>query len=583
MAYLFAEKYVGIRVKIEELKGERMKKPLPIGIDDFKKLRDNDFYYTDKTLFIKELLDKRSEVSLFTRPRRFGKTLELSMVKYFFESVHDPDGCSDDNSSLFKGLKIMDAGERYTRHLGQYPVICISLKSARQPDFEKAFIMLKRQIADEFRRHKYVTDSLEESDKLRYNLIMNETDEDAQYLDALAFLSRILNEYHKRKVIILMDEYDVPLENAYFKGFYDKMTDFIRSLFESALKTNPNLEFAVITGCLRISKESIFTGLNNLEIISIMNTNYAEYFGFTQEEVECMLSYYGIEEKKEEAKKWYDGYFFGNTEVYNPWSVINYVKAASADHGAFPKPYWANTSSNSIVRELVERADSSVKQEMEELIAGGTIEKPVHEDITYDEVYKTEDNLWNFLFFTGYLKKQSERFDGETIYLTLALPNTEVKLIYRNTILDWFNQNIKKKDFSALYRGILQRETDVLEREISKNLMETISFFDYKEDYYHGFLAGLLKMMDGYILKSNRESGLGRSDLLLLSPAYEGVAVIMELKIADSFAQLNDSAHQALCQIKEKKYDAELKLEGYHTFIYYGISFFKKLCRVIAE
>ncbi len=583
MAYLFAEKYVGIRVKIEELKGERMKKPLPIGIDDFKKLRDNDFYYTDKTLFIKELLDKRSEVRLFTRPRRFGKTLELSMLKYFFESVHVPDGCSDDNSSLFKGLKIMDAGERYTRHLGQYPVICISLKSARQPDFEKAFIMLKRQIADEFRRHKYVTDSLEESDKLRYNLIMNETDEDAQYLDALAFLSRILNEYHKRKVIILMDEYDVPLENAYFKGFYDKMTDFIRSLFESALKTNPNLEFAVITGCLRISKESIFTGLNNLEIISIMNTNYAEYFGFTQEEVECMLSYYGIEEKKEEAKKWYDGYFFGNTEVYNPWSVINYVKAASADHGAFPKPYWANTSSNSIVRELVERADSSVKQEMEELIAGGTIEKPVHEDITYDEVYKTEDNLWNFLFFTGYLKKQSERFDGETIYLTLALPNTEVKLIYRNTILDWFNQNIKKKDFSALYRGILQRETDVLEREISKNLMETISFFDYKEDYYHGFLAGLLKMMDGYILKSNRESGLGRSDLLLLSPAYEGVAVIMELKITDSFAQLNDSARQALCQIKEKKYDAELKLEGYHTFIYYGISFFKKLCRVIAE
>ena len=560
-----------------------MKKTLPLGVDDFKKLRENDFYYIDKTLFIKELLDKRSQVSHFTRPRRFGKTLELSMLKYFFESAHAPDGCSDDNSSLFKGLKIMDAGERYTRHLGQYPVICISLKSARQPDFEKAFIMLKRQIADEFRRHKYVTDSLEESDKLRYNLIMNETDEDAQYLDALAFLSRILNEYHKRKVIILMDEYDVPLENAYFKGFYDKMTDFIRSLFESALKTNPNLEFAVITGCLRISKESIFTGLNNLEIISIMNTNYAEYFGFTQEEVECMLSYYGIEEKKEEAKKWYDGYFFGNTEVYNPWSVINYVKAASADHGAFPKPYWANTSSNSIVRELVERADSSVKQEMEELIAGGTIEKPVHEDITYDEVYKTEDNLWNFLFFTGYLKKQSERFDGETIYLTLALPNTEVKLIYRNTILDWFNQNIKKKDFSALYRGILQRETDVLEREISKNLMETISFFDYKEDYYHGFLAGLLKMMDGYILKSNRESGLGRSDLLLLSPAYGGVAVIMELKITDSFAQLNDSARQALCQIKKKKYDAELKLEGYHTFIYYGISFFKKLCRVIAE
>ena len=259
------------------------------------------------------------------------------------------------------------------------------------------------------------------------------------------------------------------------------------------------------------------------------------------------------------------------------------MKAVSADKGAYPKPYWANTSSNSIVRELVERADGSIKQEMEELIAGGNIEKPVHEDITYDEVYKTEDNLWNFLYFTGYLKKLSERFDGETVYLTLAIPNTEVKLIYRNTILDWFNQSIKKKDFSALYGGILQKKTGEVEREISKNLMETISFYDYKEDYYHGFLAGLLKMMDGYTLKSNRESGLGRSDLLLLSSPYEGVAVIIELKAADSFAQLEVSAREALCQIREKRYDAELKLEGYRTFLYYGISFFKKLCRVLAE
>ena len=526
-----------------------MYKPLPIGIDDFKKLRENDFYYIDKTLFIKEILDNRSEVKLFTRPRRFGKTLELSMLKYFFEAGHDPGGFETDNSGLFQGLKIMDAGERYAKDLGRYPVISLSLKSSKQPDFGMAFDAVVNEISKEFDRHNYIIsgDILLPEEKEQYIRIRGKRASQIEYATALEFLTRCLKKVYRKNVIILLDEYDVPLENAYFKGFYEKMTDFIRSLFESALKTNPNLEFAVITGCLRVTKESIFTGLNNLEIISIMNTNYAEYFGFTQEEVECMLSYYGIEEKKEEAKKWYDGYFFGNTEVYNPWSVINYVKAASADHGAFPKPYW------------------------------------VHEDITYDEVYKTEDNLWNFLFFTGYLKKQSERFDGETIYLTLALPNTEVKLIYRNTILDWFNQNIKKKDFSALYRGILQRETDVLEREISKNLMETISFFDYKEDYYHGFLAGLLKMMDGYILKSNRESGLGRSDLLLLSPAYEGVAVIMELKIADSFAQLNDSAHQALCQIKEKKYDAELKLEGYHTFIYYGISFFKKLCRVIAE
>lgn len=562
-----------------------MYKPLPIGIDDFKKIRENDFYYIDKTLFIKEILDNRSEVKLFTRPRRFGKTLELSMLKYYFEAGHDRDGCETDNSGLFQGLKIMDAGERYVRDLGRYPVISLSLKSSKQPDFGMAFDAMVNEISKEFDRYNYIIsgDILLPEEKEQYIRIRGKRASQIEYATALEFLTRCLKKVFRKNVIILLDEYDVPLENAYFKGFYEKMTDFIRSLFESALKTNPNLEFAVITGCLRVTKESIFTGLNNLEIISIMNKNYAEYFGFTPKEVESMLCDYGIESKSDEVKQWYDGYLFGNTEVYNPWSVINYVKAVSADQGVFPKPYWANTSSNSIVRELVERADGSVKQEMEELISGGSIEKPVHEDITYDEVYKTEDNLWNFLFFTGYLKKLSERFDGEIVYLTLAVPNTEVKLIYRNTILDWFNQSIKKKDFSALYRGFLKRETGVLEREISKKLMETISFYDYREDYYHGFLAGLLKMMDGYTLKSNRESGLGRSDLLLLSPPYEGVAVIMELKTADSFAQLDRSAREALDQIKEKQYDAELKLEGYHTFLYYGISFFKKLCRVLAE
>ena len=558
-------------------------RPLPIGIDDFKKLRENNFLYIDKTLLIKELLDNRSEVSLFTRPRRFGKTLELSMLRYYFEAGDKADEKAADNRALFDGLKILEAGDKYTKHLCQYPVISISLKSARQPDFEKAFVMLKRQIAEEFRRHKYVADNLEGNDERRYHLIMNETDQSTQYLDAIAFLSRILYEYYQKKVIILLDEYDVPLENAYFNEFYDKMTDFIRSLFESALKTNSYLEFAVITGCLRITKESIFTGLNNLEIVSVRNNNYAEYFGFTQDEVESMLSAYGIEEKRKEVREWYDGYRFGKTEVYNPWSVINYVKAVSADHDAFPRPYWANTSSNSIVRELVEHADNSVKQEMESLIDGGTIEKPVHEDITYGEVYKSEDNLWNFLFFTGYLKKLSERFDGETIYLTLGIPNTEIKMIYRNTILDWFNQSIRKKDFSRMYHALLHQETEILERELSKNLMETISFYDYREDYYHGFLAGLLKMLDGYTLKSNRESGLGRSDLLLLSAPYDGTAVIMELKVADTFAQLDSSAGEALEQIKQKQYDAELKLEGYHTFTYYGISFFKKLCRVLVE
>lgn len=561
-----------------------MYKPLPIGIEDFKELVEN-YYYVDKTLFIKELLDNRGKVNLFTRPRRFGKTLELSMLRYFFEKNCCQTAKGADNRWLFSEMMIMKAGDRYLKYMGQYPVISLSLKSAKQPDFEMAYGAIVNEISKEFDRHSHVIfgDILSLDEKEQYIRIRGKKASSIEYATALEFLTRCLKKVYRKKVIILLDEYDVPLENAYFKGFYGKITDFIRSLFESALKTNPNLEFAVITGCLRITKESIFTGLNNLDVISIMNRNYAEYFGFTPKEVENMLCDYGIESKNEEIKQWYDGYCFGDTEVYNPWSVINYVKSVLTDKGAYPKPYWANTSSNSIVRELVERADSSVKQEMEELIAGGNIEKPVHEDITYDEVYKTEDNLWNFLFFTGYLKKLSERFDGETVYLTLAVPNTEVRLIYRNTILDWFNQSIKKKDFSALYKGILQKKTGVVEREISKNLMETISFYDYKEDYYHGFLAGLLKMMDGYTLKSNRESGLGRSDLLLLSSPYEGVAVIIELKTAASFAQLEGSAWDALCQIREKQYDAELKLEGYHTFLYYGISFFKKLCRVLVE
>ncbi len=557
-------------------------RPLPIGVDDFKKIRENGYYYVDKSLFIKELIDNRSEVSLFMRPRRFGKTLGLSMLKYFFERTCDQNGCRIDNRYLFENLKIMEAGETYTAHMGQYPVISLSLKSAKQPDFDKAFVMIKRQIADEFRRHRFVIDSImDEGDRARYLSIINETGEEGQYLDALTFLSRILKETSGKPVIILIDEYDVPLENAHFRGFYEQMTDFIRSLFESAMKTNPNLEFAVVTGCLRISKESIFTGLNNLDMISILDQTYAEHFGFTQPEVESLLIDYGITEKREEVKRWYDGYLFGNTEVYNPWSLLNYTKAA--ENGAFPKPYWANTSSNTIVRELIEQADSSVKQEIETLIAGGTTEKPVHEEITYDEVHKTRDNLWNFLFFTGYLKKVSERFENRTIYVTLAIPNEEVTSIYQNTILTWFDQRNEKKNFTDLFKALLEKNTDSLERQISENLMETISFYDYKEAYYHGFLGGLLKTNKDFTVKSNRESGLGRSDLMLLSAPYDGIAIIIEIKVTDTYAELEKAAQKALRQIEEKKYDMELRLEGYHTFYVYGIAFFKKLCKVVIK
>lgn len=474
----------------------------------------------------------------------------------------------------------MAAGSEYTNHMGQYPVISLSLKSAKQSDFETAYIMLKRQIADEFRRHKYAADKLEGNDKRRFELIMNETDQREQYLDALAFLSRVLKGIYGKNTIILLDEYDVPLENAYFKGFYKQMTDFIRSLFESALKTNPNLEFAVIIGCLKISKESIFTGLNNLKMVSILDISYSEYFGFTHPEVEHMLQAYDITGRQEEIKSWYDGYLFGKSEVYNPWSILMYVDSLRQDQDAKPKPYWANTSSNSIIRELVEHADNSVKQEMEILIEGGTIEKPVHEEITYEDIYKTIDNLWNFLFFTGYLKKVSERLDDVTTYITLGIPNLEVKYIYQNTILDWFGTQIRQKDLTGIYSALLEKNTQQMEKELSKNLMETISFYDYREDYYHGFLGGLLKMMEGYTIKSNRESGLGRSDLLLLSAPYEGIAIIIEIKVAETYAQLEEKAKAAL---EQKQYDAKLRLEGYRHFIKYGISFYKKLCRVLCK
>lgn len=556
-------------------------RPLPIGIEDFRKLREKDYYYIDKTTFIKELLDNGSEVSLFMRPRRFGKTLNLSMIKYYFEKTFDQDGKEENNSYLFDGLNIMASGEAYTSHLGQYPVISLSLKSAKQPDFPRAYAMLKRQIANEFRRHLYIAEKLEESDRDRFYSIMRETGEDSLYLDALAFLSRVLKDLYGKKTIILLDEYDVPLENAYFKGFYDKMTDFIRSLFESALKTNPNLEFAVITGCLRITKESIFTGLNNPKMVSILDASYSEYFGFTQTEVEKMLRDYDITGREEVVKAWYDGYLFGKTEVYNPWSILMYIDSLRQDRDANPKPYWANTSSNSIIRELIEHADNSVKQEMEILIEGGTIEKTVHEEITYEDIYKNVDNLLNFLFFTGYLKKVEERLEDVNTYVTLAIPNMEIKYIYQNTILDWFGVQIKQKDLSGIYKALLQKDTQLLEKELSKNLMETISFYDYREDYYHGFLGGLLKMMEGYTIKSNRESGLGRSDLLLLSAPYDGIAIIVEIKVADTYAQLNKKAESALDQIEQKQYDAELKLEGYHEFIKYGISFYKKLCKVL--
>ena len=414
--------------------------PLPVGVDSFEKMIRNHYYYIDKTLYIKELLDRKGEVNLFTRPRRFGKTLNMSMLRYFFEKG------DYDNAELFQGLKIMDAGEEYLSHMGQYPVISISLKSMKQYSYELSYDMLRNIVREEYKRHwELVRDSgkLVGEDLTRFERILNLKGAESDYADALRFLSECLYTCTGRRSIILIDEYDVPLESAYFGGFYDRMVSLIRSLFESALKTNDFLEFAVVTGCLRISKESIFTGLNNLNIISIMDDSYAEHFGFTQEEVDSMLSFYHLESKRDCVKEWYDGYQFGDTEVYNPWSVISYVDSCYKNSDALFKPFWSNTSSNSIVRTLVEKADLSVRQEIESLIAGQTIIKPVHEDITYEDMDSTQNHLWNFLFFTGYLKKIRQIQKEEDIFAEMSIPNIEVRYIYKNTVLRWFEESMK--------------------------------------------------------------------------------------------------------------------------------------------
>lgn len=551
--------------------------PLPVGVDDFEKLRKEQYYYIDKTLFIKDLLDMKGEVNLFTRPRRFGKTLNMSMLRCFFEK--DMPG----QAELFRGLQIMEAGERYLAFMGRYPVISLSLKSMKQPSCELSFEMLKKEVGSEFARHwRQVEESgkLTQAQKERYLRIRDLRGVESDYADALKFLSECLRISEGERTVILIDEYDVPLENAYFAGFYEKITGIIRSLFESALKTNDNLAFAVVTGCLRISRESIFTGLNNLEINSITTALYGENFGFTQPEVEALLSFYGLEENLDTVQQWYDGYKFGNAEVYNPWSVISYVKSCCGDRQALPRPYWSNTSSNSIVRSLVERADLSVKQEIEALIEGKTITKPIHEDITYEDIDSTQENLWNFLFFTGYLKKISEYQEGENIYIEMAIPNREVRYIYKTTVLRWFEEKTDKKELTPLYESILEGDTDRMSRILSENLMETISFYDYQESYYHGFLAGMLKNIGSYIVLSNRESGNGRPDILLKYPSVRGKAVILEIKVADTFSGLEEKCDEALRQIEEQEYEESLHQEGYQDILKYGVAFYRKECMV---
>lgn len=573
------------------------KRNLPVGIEFYKKIIDEDYYYVDKTLMIKELIDRQSYVSLFTRPRRFGKTLALDMIKTFFEQELDDRGNKIDNSHYFDGMKIVLAGEKYMQNMGRYPVVFLSLKSAKQPDMTTAVWMIKKQIANEYIRHRYVlgSDAMLESEKELFQKIMALSDDDKLYADAIAFLSKCLAKYHGQKTIILIDEYDVPLENAYFAGFYKEMSDFLRSLMESSLKTNVDLKFAVITGCIvsanaepleevallhRKIEGSIFTGLNNLNVISIISDSFAEYFGFTQLEVSGLLEYYDLGDKTEEVRKWYDGYCFGKAEVYNPWSVTGFLNGIIADKVVYPRPYWANTSSNSIIKELIEKANDSVKAELEDLMSQKTITKPLREEITYEDIHSSSDNLWNFLLFTGYLKVAGSYFDGMQAYVTMTIPNMEIRYIYESHIMEWLKQRMKAADFSDMYDALLKGDAEGVEGAVKGCLKRCISFYNEKETFYHGFMIGVLANLGEYRLLSNRETGDGRADLILKPLDEQKPAVILELKYASDGRKLEEECDNALRQIEEKHYTDELAEDGCSGIIKYGICFYRKSCKV---
>ena len=558
-----------------------MKKALPIGVDNFERVITDGYYYIDKTMLIKELLDLKGEVNLFTRPRRFGKTLNLSMLRYFFEDTGDAEKNAR-NKALFQGLKIMEAGEGYTGEMGTYPVINLTLKSAKQATFQSAYAKLKEEIAEEFKRHRYVLESgaLDEEDKSKFREIAGREAGQDEYSGALKFLSKCLHQATGNNTVILIDEYDVPLENAYFRGFYGEMVDFVRSLFESGLKTNDNLRFAVITGCLRISKESIFTGLNHLNIISVLDKKYSEHFGFTESEVLQSMAYYGAENRFPTMKEWYDGYTFGDTQVYNPWSVIKFLYDLYSDVDAFPRPYWINTSSNDIIKDMIARADRETKGQIETLLNGGTLDIQVHEEVTYEDMHASGENLWNFLYFTGYLTKKSEYFRDPLSFLRVCIPNTEVKTIYQNTILGWFRKSIEKQDFRDLYRAMEEGDAEKMTDILNVQLFPIISFYDSAENFYHGFLAGILSQSQDYLVKSNRESGNGRSDIMVRSPSLRGRAFVLELKVSASIDDLEADAEKALKQIYDKRYMDELRTEGYRKIGCYGVSFYRKDCEV---
>ena len=550
-------------------------KPLPIGVEDFKRLVDNEYYFIDKTLMIKELLENKETVNLFTRPRRFGKTLNMSMLQRFFEATEKS------NAYLFDGLKIA-AYPEYMTYQGQYPVISISLKSMKRASYQEAYFEYVKLLSDEFERHEIIlqSDAVSEEDKLEFQKIKKRIAEPKEYNSAVKLLSKCLQKVYQKNVIILIDEYDVPLENAYHEGFYDEMTNLIRSCFESALKTNPSLEFAVLTGCLRVSRESIFTGLNNLKTYSITKNKFSQYFGFTQAEMQEILQTFSLEQYAGTIAKWYDGYRFGLTEIYNPWSVLNCIDSYLQNDMVACEPYWSNTSSNRIVKRLIEESNERTKSMVEELINGTPIHTQIFEDVTYGTIDVNQDYIWSFLLFTGYLKIISCETIGDETYYDMVIPNVEIKSIYKNTIRSWFIDHINRDSRTDILESVIHADAEKLEDLLCTWLTNTISCFDEQENYYHGFVTGLVSGFSGYMVVSNRESGNGRFDLVVKQRSRWHHAAILEFKVVEKYNQMTKACEDALKQIEEKDYEASLRDEQYENIAKLGICFCQKRCRV---
>ena len=565
---------------------------LPVGIDDFRKLRESHFYYVDKTRLIEQLLLNWSEVTLFTRPRRFGKTLNMSMLKSFFDIGTD--------KALFDGLYISGNKELCDEYMGKYPVIFLSLKGVEGLTYEEAFEAFVRIMGKEVNRVSFLADSdkLTQIEREQYKglTIMKNgrlAFDKEKLISSLQLLSQLLYKHYGKKAVILIDEYDVPLDKAFQNGYYNEMVSLIRGLFGQALKTNEFLQFAVLTGCLRISKESIFTGLNNFKVMSITDSRFDEQFGFTDSEVKKLLSDYGMDSHFDEVKEWYDGYHFGRASVYCPWDVINHVDHLRDDSDAKPQTYWINSSGNSLVRRLINRADSSTKDEIERLIAGEAIEKVIRQDLTYDEIENSIDNIWSVLFTTGYLTKIGEVKlpDSESYAYMLVIPNKEVREVFVLQIQEWFKAVVANDNdaMKLLSKAILDKDEEILARQLNIVMGRMISILDtkapddMKENFYHGLLLGLLRGSNpDWLIKSNRESGDGFSDILI-KPENPDLGIVIEVKYAKEFKGLDAACDAAMAQIKQKRYDETLRDEGRCDILAYGIAFCRKRCRVAGE